>query len=194
MNSYYKNPQSIAHKVLADRMGQRDPGNKPKANDRLPYAYIKVDESPIPTGQYHTKIIEVPTGRFKKIKIKEKTGEYFKKTIKQENGKNKNGETKYKNVKVNDLDKPKYRTIEKNGDPIMKKDRVFDKERPKLKNRVILQGNRIEHVDYIMDKSNNVDLDYKFYISNQIMNPVKQLLDVAIDPEETEKLFNEFIK
>ena len=26
LNSYYKNPQSIAHKVLADRMGQRDPG------------------------------------------------------------------------------------------------------------------------------------------------------------------------
>ena len=44
LNGYYKNPQSIAHKVLADRMGQRDPGNKPKANDRIPYAYIIINE------------------------------------------------------------------------------------------------------------------------------------------------------
>ena len=36
-------------------------------------------------------------------------------------------------------------------------------------------------------------LDYRFYISNQIMNPVKQLLDVAIDPEETMKLFNNLL-
>ena len=27
----YKNPDQIAHKVLADRMGERDPGNKPSA-------------------------------------------------------------------------------------------------------------------------------------------------------------------
>ena len=43
LKAYYKNPQSIAHKVLADRMGERDPGNKPKSNQRLPYAFIKVD-------------------------------------------------------------------------------------------------------------------------------------------------------
>ena len=39
MRGYYKNPQGIAHKVLADRMGERDPGNKPKAGDRMPFAY-----------------------------------------------------------------------------------------------------------------------------------------------------------
>lgn len=40
LRSFYKNPQQIAHKVLADRMGDRDPGNKPKSNDRIPYVYI----------------------------------------------------------------------------------------------------------------------------------------------------------
>jgi DNA polymerase elongation subunit (family B) len=40
LNSNYKNPQQIAHKVLADRMGQRDPGNKPSVGDRVPYVYI----------------------------------------------------------------------------------------------------------------------------------------------------------
>ena len=97
-----------------------------------------------------------------------------------------------KKIKVNDESRPKYKWVEKQGDPIMKKRIVFDLDRPKLKKRVILQGDRIEHVDYITDNP-DVKLDYKFYISNQIMNPVKQLLDVAIDPEETMKLFNSYI-
>ena len=40
LNSNYKNPQQIAHKVLADRMGQRDSGNKPSVGDRVPFVYI----------------------------------------------------------------------------------------------------------------------------------------------------------
>ena len=36
----YANPQSIAHKVLADRILQRDPGNAPAAGDRIGYVYI----------------------------------------------------------------------------------------------------------------------------------------------------------
>ena len=41
LNGYYKNPKQIAHKVLADRMGERDPGNKPSVGSRLPFVYIK---------------------------------------------------------------------------------------------------------------------------------------------------------
>ena len=37
----YANPTQIAHKVLADRMGIRDPGNKPQSNDRIPYCFIE---------------------------------------------------------------------------------------------------------------------------------------------------------
>jgi DNA polymerase elongation subunit (family B) len=40
LRSGYKNPKSIAHKVLADRMTARDPGNKPGPGDRIPYVYI----------------------------------------------------------------------------------------------------------------------------------------------------------
>jgi DNA polymerase elongation subunit (family B) len=46
LREYYKDPGSIAHKVLADRMAERDPGNKPASNERLPYVYIKIDEQP----------------------------------------------------------------------------------------------------------------------------------------------------
>jgi DNA polymerase elongation subunit (family B) len=41
LNSFYKNPQSIAHKVLADRMGKRDPGNKPSVGSRVPFVFIQ---------------------------------------------------------------------------------------------------------------------------------------------------------
>jgi len=37
----YKNPKQIAHKVLADRIGRRSPGNKPSNGDRIPYVFFK---------------------------------------------------------------------------------------------------------------------------------------------------------
>jgi DNA polymerase elongation subunit (family B) len=37
----YKDPERIAHKVLAERMGERDPGNKPMVNDRIPFVYVQ---------------------------------------------------------------------------------------------------------------------------------------------------------
>ena len=43
-------------------------------------------------------------------------------------------------------------------------------EKPREKK--VLQGDRIEHPDFM--EENNIGIDYKFYISNQIMNPVKQ--------------------
>lgn len=40
LRSFYKKPQQIAHKVLADRLSARDPGNKPSSGDRIPFVYI----------------------------------------------------------------------------------------------------------------------------------------------------------
>jgi DNA polymerase elongation subunit (family B) len=40
LRGYYKNPKQIAHKVLAERIGSRDSGNKPGSGDRINYAYI----------------------------------------------------------------------------------------------------------------------------------------------------------
>ena len=41
LNDGYKNPEMIAHKVLADRIAERDPGNKPQLHDRIAYVYIR---------------------------------------------------------------------------------------------------------------------------------------------------------
>ena len=119
LRGYYKNPGSIAHKVLADRMGERDPGNKPKAGDRMPFAYRKLPQDML----------------FDKDNV--------------------------------------YKSGPRKGQPKAKK---------------ILQGDRVEDPTYM--KQNNIDLDYEFYITNQIMNPVKQVLDLEMDPKITELIFN----
>ena len=36
----YKNPEQIAHRVLADRMEERDAGNKPQVGDRLSFVFV----------------------------------------------------------------------------------------------------------------------------------------------------------
>ena len=57
LRSGYKNPQSIAHKVLADRITARDPGNKPGPGDRIPFAYIATKDKKALQGEK----IETPT-------------------------------------------------------------------------------------------------------------------------------------
>ena len=88
LNGYYKDPDRIAHKVLAERIGERDPGNKPKTGDRIPFIYIK-------------------------------------------------------NVKA------------------------------------VLQGDRIESPSYILE--NNIQIDYDFYITNQLMNPISQIFSLVVE-------------
>jgi DNA polymerase elongation subunit (family B) len=51
LRSGYKNPQSIAHKVLADRITARDPGNKPGSGDRIPFVYIVTNDKKALQGE-----------------------------------------------------------------------------------------------------------------------------------------------
>ena len=57
LRSGYKNPKSIAHKVLADRITTRDPGNKPSSGDRIPFVYISTKDKKALQGEK----IETPT-------------------------------------------------------------------------------------------------------------------------------------
>jgi DNA polymerase elongation subunit (family B) len=57
LRSGYKNPNGIAHKVLADRMTARDPGNKPGPGDRIPFVYIASKNKKALQGEK----IETPT-------------------------------------------------------------------------------------------------------------------------------------
>lgn len=102
LKAEYKNRNRIVHAVLADRIGERNPGNKPMSNDRIPYVYI------------------VTNKREKDIK---------------------------------------------------------------------LQGERVEDPGYVME--NGIQLDYLFYITNQILKPTLQFLEYVM--HQPEKLFEKFI-
>ena len=93
LNSFYKNPQGVAHKVLADRIAEREPGNKPTSGDRIPFVYIVT--------------------------------------------------------------------------------------KPPAKGQKVLQGNKIETPSYITE--NNLQIDYSFYITNQIMKPLLQLFGLVLN-------------
>ena len=55
--------------------------------------------------------------------------------------------------------------------------------------KALLQGERVEHPDYVIE--NKLKLDYLFYITNQIMKPCLQFLElIAENPKE---IFNEYI-
>ena len=43
LRAEYKTPTPPAHKQLADRIGRRDPGNKPASNDRIPYHRLPIE-------------------------------------------------------------------------------------------------------------------------------------------------------
>ena len=40
LRSDYKNPMQIGHWVLAEKIGKRDPGNRPKPGDRMKFVFI----------------------------------------------------------------------------------------------------------------------------------------------------------
>ena len=84
-----------------------------------------------------------------------------------------------------------YKTGNRAGEPKFKK--VKKQGKAKFKKKKILPGDRIENPDFI--KENNIKIDYKYYITNQIMNPVKQVLDLNIlYLDKTNKIINNKIK
>lgn len=51
LRAEYKTPTPPAHKILAMRMAERDPGNAPASGDRIPFVYIRA-----PIGQQESKL------------------------------------------------------------------------------------------------------------------------------------------
>lgn len=100
----------IAHVSLCQRMAERDPGNEPATNERIPYVAVEINE-----------------------------------------------------------------------------DAVKSKKRSQGKEDKVLQGDKIEHPDFI--EKNKLNVDYKFYLTNQIMNPTCQFLEIVMD--NPEKMFDE---
>jgi hypothetical protein len=62
----YKNPDQIAHRVLADRMAERDPGTAPKVGDRIQYVYVEGSKKGAKQGD---RIEHVDYVKAKKLKV-----------------------------------------------------------------------------------------------------------------------------
>jgi len=59
------------------------------------------------------------------------------------------------------------------------------------KKKKTLQSEKIEHPDYIIEK--NLKIDYLFYITNHIRNPVEQFLKLFLNKNKIETIFNTVI-
>jgi len=186
----YSNPNQIAHKVLADRMGERDPGNKPQSNDRIPYCYIdttnlkcKICEGKVTPDTckcitcmniycyHHLKNHKQQCTimcRFCKItndcaaltKCNTCTGWYCNRCYDKHN-----------------LRKDKYKKIH------------HDKCKKPLNNK-LLQGDTIEHPSYITEKK--LKIDYKYYLEHQIEKPVYQIFELVM--KNPEKIIEDLLR
>jgi DNA polymerase elongation subunit (family B) len=179
----YANPTQIAHKVLADRMGERDPGNKPQSNDRIPYCYID-------TANLLCKICnkKVSPNRCKCINCMNlycanhlknhsdscvKICRFCKLTYDQTALINCNTCKGYYCQKCHDKHKlrtDKYKVVHN------------DKCKKELTNK-LLQGDTIEHPLYIKEK--NLKIDYNYYLTHQIEKPVYQIFELVMKNPES---------
>ena len=61
---------------------------------------------------------------------------------------------------------------------------------PQVKGKKLLQGDRIEHPNYVIE--NNLKVDYLFYLTNQVMKPTVQFLKLLVD--DAQEIFDEVIQ
>ena len=186
----YSNPTLIAHKVLADRMGERDPGNKPQSNDRIPYCYIdpknlkckicnvKVnpDKCKCVTCMnvycfYHLNNHRQSCKKICRFCRIEDDGENLKKC-----------NTCFGQYCKQCFDKHNLRTDKY-------KVKHNDKCKKPLSNK-LLQGDTIENPQYIKD--NKLIIDYNYYLTNQIQKPVFQIFELVMD--KPEKIIEDIVR
>jgi hypothetical protein len=172
----YSNPTTIAHKVLADRMGERDPGNKPLSNDRIPYCYI----DPLNLKCFKCNEGKLNVNNCKCItcmklfcnkhlythkQICKKICRFCKKTTDIKQCKICKGwycpDDMYKHTLR--TDKYKVEHTDKCKKPLTAK---------------ILQGDILENPMYI--KENNLIIDYKYYLDHQIEKPCMQIFSLVM--------------
>ena len=180
LKSEYANPNQIAHKVLADRMGERDPGNKPQSNDRIPYCYIDscnlkcmICRGSVNVEKCKCVVCMKMFCSTHLVRHKEKCVKVcrFCKLNEKETKLVKCGTClAYYCGKCNT--KHKTRVDGKTGQS------HTDKCKKALTSK-ILQGDILEHPDYIQEAG--LKIDYRYYFDHQIWEPVRQIFALVSD-------------
>ena len=199
----YSNPTLIAHKVLADRMGERDPGNKPQSNDRIPYCYIEsknlkcticnADVNPDKCKCVNCMNIYCYYHLGNHKEDCHKICRFCRKSdavIIQEYQEENRG--KLSEHKKNELCLKRCNTcfgnyckgcFEKHN---IRKDKYKVLHNDKCKKPLsskLLQGDIIEHPSYITE--NKLKIDYNYYLTNQIEKPVFQIFELVMKNPKT---------
>lgn len=175
----YANPNSQAHKVLAERMGERDPGNKPLINERIAFCYFNANFIKC----NHCNVDKLNQKNCKCVKcMKYFCGKhiqehecihkcYFCRTT--------INLTQCKTCLVyycmSDMTK---HTKKKNKLGVVS----FDKCKKPVTGK-LLQGDFVEHPDYI--KEHNIPIDYAYYLEKQISKPCLQIFALTMEKPET---------
>jgi DNA polymerase elongation subunit (family B) len=146
----------LAHVNLCQRMAQRDPGNKPEINERIPYVYI------VPN-----KKVELQSDRIEHVKYVEDYNNVL---------------NIYNNyIKTENIEISKYNEI------VDKYNKVVGNTTKENEKMI-----KIKEIDDIKkNKKKNIEIDYLFYITNQIMKPSIQFLELIA--ENSSDIFNIYI-
>ena len=175
----YANPNQIAHKVLADRIGMRDPGNKPQSNDRVPYCYIDVTNLKCVLCNKKVSENNCKCILCMELYCADHLKNHREKCVKI---------CRFCHTSGNDLNMCYtcnglycVKCFEKHKTRKDKQNQVhYDKCKKPLSNK-LLQGDMIEHPLYILEKNLKIDFDY--YLSHQIQVPVYQIFQLVMkDP------------
>ena len=171
----YANPTLIAHKVLADRMGIRDPGNKPQSNDRIPYCFIDVSnlKCTICNSKVNAEKCKCVSCMniycYTHLNNHKNSCKKICRFCREENDLVKCN-TCFGNYCSTCLKKHNLRTDKY-------KKQHNDKCKKPLSSK-LLQGDLIETPQYIKD--NNLKIDYNYYLTNQIEKPVFQIFELVM--------------
>ena len=195
LRANYSNPTLIPHKVLADRMGERDPGNKPQSNERVPYCYI--DNCNIKCTICNTKVN--PTN-CKCVKCMQMFCPFHMKNHKSI-CKNvcrfcKMPEVKLNNGKMSIKRCPTcfgYYCPKCFDKHMTRKDKYKKIHKDKCKKPLstkLIQGDIVEEPKYIVEKK--LKIDYKYYLDHQIEKPVLQIFSLTMD--KPEKLIEDILR
>ena len=171
----YKNPTAITHKVLAEKMTERDPGNAPVSNERIPFIFIDAKELKCCICNKKVTVSQCKC----KLCMKLYCSSHLK---------------KHKSECI-----PQCRlcwTIEKVSSCNVCNGGFCSKHKLNHKcsniNEKALQGDFAETPSYI--QKNNILIDYRYYLDHQIQNPVSQIFELIKETKNVDLLKKILIK
>lgn len=165
----YKNPTQITHKVLAQKITDRDPGNAPSSNERIPFVFVDVKELKC--------LICNKNVRVDCCKCKICMSMYCFSHLRRHS----------------DTCKPRCRmcwgydnvdVCGVCGGGYCKKHRMSHK--CSNINEKALQGDFAETPSYIQEK--NITIDYRYYLDHQIKKPVSQIFELIKETKNNDPL------